>query len=273
MQLAINYSHAAARLVQSGQIDIDTFKTPDWDWLVSEASQLKPVAVHFTLEAGNDNLRLVDWDKVRHLSQITGTPYINLHLDARQMYYPDFSVDTANASEVDQVVKTIISDVKGVAERFGPERVIIENSPYREVEGNTMRLCVQPDMITHVIKETGCGLLLDISHAIISANSLGIGPDEYISKLPLKEVKEMHFAGIQRNQITGQWMDHVSIQESDWHWLDWVLDRVHSGDCGAPKLLAFEYGGVGEPFEWRSSAEVILEQVPMLYKHIKFLND
>jgi hypothetical protein len=68
-------------------------------------------------------------------------------------------------------------------------------------------------------------------------------------------------------------MDHVSIQESDWHWLDWVLDRVHSGECGAPKLLAFEYGGVGEPFEWRSSAEVIIEQVPMLYKHIKFLND
>jgi hypothetical protein len=38
MNLAINYSHAAARLIQSGQIDIDYFKTPDWDWLVNEAS-------------------------------------------------------------------------------------------------------------------------------------------------------------------------------------------------------------------------------------------
>ena len=76
--------------------------------------QLKPVAVHFTLEAGNGNLGQVDWDKVKHLSQITGTRYINLHLDARQSYYPNFSVDTTNASEVEKVVKIILSDVMGV---------------------------------------------------------------------------------------------------------------------------------------------------------------
>ncbi len=273
MQLAINYSNAAARLVQSGQIDINYFKTPEWDWLVNEASQLKPVAVHFSLEAGNDNLGQVDWDNVEHLSQLTGTPYINLHLDARQSYYPDISVDTANAAEVEKVAKIIMFDVMGVEERFGSERVIIENSPYRGEEDNTMRLCVQPDMITRLVNEISCGLLLDISHAIISAKSLGIGPDEYISQLPLGDVKEMHFAGIQRNHISGQWMDHVSTQESDWYWLDWVLDRIHSGDCGAPRLLVFEYGGVGKSFEGRSSAEVILEQVPMLYEHIKFMND
>ena len=147
--------------------------------------------------------------------------------------------------------------------------MIIENSPYRAEEGNTLRLCVLPEMITRVVNETGCGLLLDISHAIISAKSLGIDPDEYISQLPLGKLKEMHFAGIQQNQTTGQWIDHVSIQESDWQWLDWVLDRIHSGECSAPWLLAFEYGGVGEPFEWRSNPEVILEQVPKLYEHIK----
>jgi uncharacterized protein (UPF0276 family) len=215
----------------------------------------------------------VDWDKVEHLSQLTGTPYINLHLDARQSYYPDISVDTANAAEVEKVAKIIISDVMGVEERFGSERVIIENSPYRGEVDNTMRLCVQPDMITRIVNETSSGLLLDISHAIISAKSLGIAPDEYIAQLPLGDVKEMHFAGIQRNHISGLWMDHVAIQESDWYWLDWVLDRIHSGDCSAPRLLAFEYGGVGKPFMGRSSAEVILEQVPMLYEHFKFLND
>ena len=56
MHLAINYSSAAAKLVQDGKINIDYFKTPDWDWMVEEAKTLRPVAVHFTLEAGNDNL-------------------------------------------------------------------------------------------------------------------------------------------------------------------------------------------------------------------------
>ncbi len=264
MHLAINYSSAAAKLVQDGKINIDYFKTPDWDWMVEEAKLLRPVAVHFTLEAGNNSLGEVDWEKVRMLSQFTQTPYINLHLDARHSHYPEIPVNTTNITDVERVLDTILADVMIVVERFEPERVIIENSPYREEEGNTMRLCVLPDIITRVVSETGCGLLLDISHAIITARHLGVEPDKYISELPLHQLKEMHFAGVHQNHITGRLMDHLSIQESDWHWLDWVLTRIHSGEWETPWLLAFEYGGVGGPFEWRSNPEVILQQVPEL---------
>jgi hypothetical protein len=52
-----------------------------------------------------------------------------------------------------------------------------------------------------------------------------------------------------------------------------VLNRIHTGEWNSPWLLAFEYGGVKEPVEWRSNPEVIIEQVPELYEHIKFLND
>lgn len=268
MQLAINYSPEAARLVQSGGIAIDYFKTPDWDWIVSEAALLKPVAVHFTLEAGNNSLCQVDWEKVTRLAQATRTPYINLHLDARQNYYPDLSVDTAKESEVEKVFDVIISDVLEVVKRFGPERVIIENSPYHEDEGNTMRLCVEPALITRVVKETGCGFLLDISHAIISSRLLGMDPDEYISRLPIRQLKEMHFAGIHKDQSTGRWMDHLSIQQDDWHWLDWVLQRIYSGEFNAPWLLSYEYGGVGKIFEGRSNPEVMARQVSELNEHI-----
>jgi uncharacterized protein (UPF0276 family) len=272
MYLAINYSSPAAKLIHAGKINIDYFKTPDWNWMVEEAQSLRPVAVHFTLEAGNDSLGAVDWDKVRQLSQATQTPYINLHLDARQSYYPDFTVDTSNAIEVKRVIDIILADVMCVVKRFGPERVILENSPYRREEGNTMRLCVIPELITRVVNETGCGLLLDISHAIIASRYLSMETDEYISLLPMHQLKEMHFAGVHMDQITNRWMDHLSIQESDWNWLDWVLTGIHSGEYKSPWLLAFEYGGVGGPFEWRSNPEVILEQVPKLYDHIKFLS-
>ncbi len=226
MHLAINYSPAAARLVQSGQIDIDHFKTPNWDWMIEEAGRLRPVAVHFTLEAGNGCLGDVEWDMVEQQLLATHTPYVNLHLDARQSCYPGFATDTEISSEVDTVTRTVLSDIHAVVERFGSERVIIENSPYQGGEGNTMRLCIQPELITRVVEETGCGLLLDISHAIITGTYLGLDPAEYLSQLPVRRLKEMHFAGIHRDEITGKLMDHLSIQEEDWHWLDWVLGRI-----------------------------------------------
>jgi uncharacterized protein len=273
MYLAINYSPAAARLIETGIINIDYLKTPNWDWLIADAGLLRPVTVHFNFDAGNDSLSEVDWDKVHQQMLSTKTPYVNLHLDARQSYYPAFEVVTSIPSEVEVVTNVIISDIMKVVERFGPERVIIENSIYQGVDGNTMSLCVQPSLVTRLVRETGCGLLLDISHAIITAKYLGMPPDEYISRLPVDHVKELHFAGMHQNQASGKWMDHLSIQEDDWQWLDWVLKRVHSGNLGDPCLLAFEYGGVGEPFEWRSNPDVIAEQVPRLYEHIRSIFD
>lgn len=269
MHLAINYSPTAAQLVSAGKIKIDYFKTPDWDWLISEAGQCRPVAVHFTLTAGNGNVDQVDWRKVEHLAHATGTPYINLHLDARQDYYPELAIDTTNMSEVDAVTAIILADVRQVVEHFGPDKVILENSPYHGEQGGTLRLCVQPDLIARVIQQAGCGLLLDLSHAIIAARTLGMDPENYICQLPVKRLKEMHFAGVHRNSITGGWMDHLSILEQDWYWLDWALEHIESGDWSTPWMLAFEYGGIGEPFKWRTNPEVISKQVPELYEHIK----
>jgi uncharacterized protein (UPF0276 family) len=270
MYLAINYSPPAALLVLSGQINIDYFKTPDWEWMVSEAKILRPVAVHFSLESGNNDLRQVDWSDIEHLARITDTPYFNLHLDSMQRNFNWLSVDSTSKSDIEQVFEVLLSDVMIMVERFGSERIIVENSPYRGEVDNTLRLCVEPDLITRVVEETGCGLLLDISHAIITAAHIGMNPYEYLSRLPIHKVKEMHFAGI--HHIKGRWIDHLSILKRDWHWLDWVLARILSGDCSTPWLLAFEYGGVGAEFKYRCDPKVIIEQIPLLYERVQTFN-
>ena len=145
MQLAINYSQPAADLVRSGLIQIDFFKTPDWQWMIDEAKSLRPVAVHYTLEAGNHELSQVDWNILEQLARTTKTPYINLHLDAKQRTFPWLSVNTTQKSDINQVYKIILSDVMELVERFGSDRVIIENSPYHGEAGNTLRLCVEPE--------------------------------------------------------------------------------------------------------------------------------
>ncbi len=273
MLLAINYSPAAARLVESGKINIDYFKTPNWDWIITEARLLRPVAVHFTLDAGNNHLVQANWDEIDQMAQTTGTPYINLHLDARQCDYPELRINTSDTMDIERVYKTIRSDVMAVVERFGAERVIVENSPYQGREGNTLGLCIQPGLIKRLVAETGCGLLLDISHAIVTAKHLGMGPEEYISQLPVDKVKELHFAGIHEDLANGGWMDHLSIQQDDWHWLDWAFRCIQVGAWSKPWLLAFEYGGVGEPFAWRTDPEVISTQVPELYEHMRVITD
>ncbi len=267
MLLAINYSPPAAKLVTAGVINIDYFKTVDWDWMVEEARSLRPIAVHFTLEAGNFSLDGVNWGAVKHLLETTATPYVNLHLDSRHEHFPEMAIDTIDPGDVKRLFSIMVSDVLSVVERFGSDRVIIENSPYRGEAGNTLRPCVEPDLISQVVDRTGCGFLLDISHAFITADNLGMSHEEYFSRLPLHQIKEMHFAGVHR--LEGQLIDHLSILEEDWQHLDWVLARILSGEWSQPWLLAFEYGGVGPVFEWRSDPQVIADQVPQLQKKLK----
>lgn len=204
---------------------------------------------------------------IEQLARTTNTPFINLHLDAKQSAFPNISVNTTDKSDIDYVYQYILSDVLTMVERFGSDRIIIENSPFHGDQGNTLQLCVEPGLISRLIEETGCGLLLDISHAIITSIYIGMDPLEYLSKLPVHKLKELHFAGIHR--IKGRWTDHLSILKRNWHWLDSVLERVRSGDWSMPWMLAFEYGGVGVEFEWRSKPDVILDQVPLLYKRVK----
>jgi hypothetical protein len=66
MNLAINYSRQAARLLRDGHILIDRFKCPDWPTLINEASEYSAVAVHFNLRAGSGKLKDTDWRKFVH---------------------------------------------------------------------------------------------------------------------------------------------------------------------------------------------------------------
>jgi uncharacterized protein (UPF0276 family) len=263
MKFAINYSTQAARLVAQNDINIDRFKCPDWPDLVMEASRLRPVAVHFTLKAGSGNIYKTDWGLVERLLLQTGTDYVNLHLAPERSDFPGIPVE-AGAEERQLVIERMIADVRSAVGHFGAERVIVENVPYRGSEGSVLRPGVEPGAISEVIAETGCGLLLDISHARIAARHLGMDERAYMATLPVDCLRELHFTGL--HNVDGYWQDHLPVLEEDWPMLDWVLGRVRRGEWALPTMLAFEYGGVGEKFAWRSDATVIAEQAPLLYQ-------
>lgn len=269
MKFAINYSHQAARLLADGRIRLDRFKVPDWPWLVAEASAQLPVAVHFTLKARLGRLQNTNWSLVESLLEQTGTPYVNLHLVPEVKDYPFIPAHAPNPEHFALVTDAMLADVVATVEHFGAQRVIVENVPYRGPQGEVLRPAVEPDVIRRIVSETGCGLLLDISHARIAAHHLGVDAREYMQSLPTDQLRELHFTGLHR--LGERLQDHLPVLPEDWLVLEWVLERVRCGDWPHPWLLAFEYGGVGEKFKLRSDEGVIALQAPRLYEMLSQL--
>jgi len=267
IQLALNYSEEAASLVSKDRIDIDRFKTPDWPDMIANAGTLRPVAVHFNLNAGSLRFADTDWARCEALLKQTNTPFLNLHLNAELTDFPGIPVHTPQKRQYKVVADQLIADVAAAVERFGPERVIVENVPYRGSFETTLRPSVEASLIRRIIQTTGCGLLLDLSHARISACYLGVDEFEYLSALPVQNLREMHFTGLR--WLNGKLKDHHPALPVDWRMLRWALDRIQGGEWSTPWLLAFEYGGVGDKFKGRSEREVMLEQLPMLNNLIR----
>ncbi len=267
MKLAINYSRPSAALAAAGHIRVDYFKLPPWPEAIAEAQAFGPLQIHFEIVAGRGDLLQTDWGRVAAIREATGTPFVNLHVFPYASQFPGIPLDTTDEVHIRRVTDALLREVGALVERFGPEAVIAENVPYYGLKGDMLRPGVLPEVLREVCEKTGCGLLLDISHARIAAHHLGMDERDYISSLPVDRVRELHFTGL--HTLDGELRDHLPILPTDWPVLDWALGCIHRGEWGLPWLLAFEYGGIGEWFAARSDPAVIAEQVPMLWERVK----
>lgn len=261
-KLAVNYSPQASELLHTGAIDFHLYKCPNWENLIAAASNQLPVYIHFDFFAGNDFLVDVDWDAIREVMDATCTKYINLHLA------DDPLLDLSNSKQKHQAFKKMTRDIGHVTRQFPAYQVIIENLPYPIMNRTDIRPVIDPQVFTDLLDETGIGLLLDIGHARITAASLGIDEKDYISQFPLQKLAELHITGVGVHE--GLPHDHLRLLDADWSTLDWVLSKIQSGDWREPDIMAFEYGGIGPLFEWRSEINVLKEQVPLLRARLAF---
>lgn len=276
MQFAINYSPEAAELYTEGVITFDMFKCPDWPDLIAQAQQLAPTYVHFPLHAGltADDLN-ARADDIAHWLNTTDTYFVNTHL-----HLPDESgVSPADAETA------LRAHLHTLVARWGRERVIAENIPHKPHESPLRRAVVEPATIRRVVEDADCGFLLDLSHAWITAQTLGIPPRDYIAQLPVERLRELHITGIMwldtetyerllKNanvhvDWTGeQWVDHMAMTDNEWDLLAWALDNIRQGRWGTPRTITFEYGGVGALFRLFSKRDVIAAQVPRFMQMI-----
>ena len=72
-------------------------------------------------------------------------------------------------------------------------RMLLENpSRYLDFEGGTWH---EADFLSEIVRRTGCGLLLDVNNVHVSCVNLALDAHDYLARLPLHAVGEVHLAG------------------------------------------------------------------------------
>jgi uncharacterized protein len=259
VKFAINYSRVALDLRKQNRIQADLLKCPDWPDHWPEFAMAGPVYIHFRLMAGSRHMQSVDWDQIASLRNWSNTPFVNLHISP----YLDWISNLVSEGKADAFAENIFNlayqDVMLASRYFGAENVIVENVPYQDTVGLQARPAVEPELFSRLVAETGCGLLLDLAHARITASQLGIPEREYIQALPLTHLKELHITGLQEED--GLLVDHRPMREEDWLSVQWAFQKIRAGEWSEPWVMTFEYGGLGPGYQERTDAKVIEEQL------------
>ncbi len=267
MKFAINYSPQAEKLWREGQIQVDLFKCPDWPELVKEVSAIHKLYVHCSLITWRGGLDNIDCDLLQRWLDQTETRVINTHFALAQSDLAESSVSP------EAVVEHTSRVLSPLCERFGAENIVIENIPYPESGwiDALLQEVADPAVISEVVRRTGCGLLLDIAHAVRACEGTGRKDIKaYLNALPVQALRELHVVGIlPEPDEDGIRHDHFALTDEDWALTEWALAQIRTEAWRKPDTLAFEYGGLGKRFAWRSDAAVIAAQAPRLYQLAK----
>ncbi len=118
--------------------------------------------------------------------------WVSLHF-----YYED------KFCKLDKIEEICYNNIVTIRELLPDVPILIENVPYKYKEHN---FCFDPKKISHYCEKYDLGLLLDIAHLCAYAGNNDLEVDEYLSKLPLNKVREVHISGFYQDNI-GKYID------------------------------------------------------------------
>lgn len=92
----------------------------------------------------------------------------------------------------EEALKLIVNKINQVQDFLG-RRILVENpSTYLEFSISEMP---EPLFVKEVLKQTDCGLLLDINNVYVSSVNHGFNPIGYLEQIPKDRVGQIHLAG------------------------------------------------------------------------------
>jgi uncharacterized protein (UPF0276 family) len=94
-------------------------------------------------------------------------------------------------------LKHVIARVSQVQDYLERPLVIENPSTYMAYQSSNLS---EAEFLSALVHETDCKLLLDLNNVWVSAHNLGFDPYDYVAKLPLHSVWQIHLAG---HQVSG----------------------------------------------------------------------
>ncbi|HSN95287.1 MAG TPA: DUF692 family protein [Anaerolineaceae bacterium] len=257
MRFAVNYSVPLENLIKAGSLSVDLIKCPEWLNIIGNAQKLGDTYTHNEIALGNNRLKNLDFEKIKFCLELTKTPHLNCHLWGSIPFF------TNSPQELSKQLDIWMRDIEMLRSNLPGYEIICENLP-AESQMPAWDISRFPDLLAEFMLKSDAGLLLDLSHARITAMNYGLEYQAYIAALPTDRLEELHVTGIKPYNSTPH--DHFEMQDSDWEPTTWAAEQIRSHVWKEPRIVAFEYGGVGDIFGWRTNSDHLLDQVPRLQK-------
>jgi uncharacterized protein (UPF0276 family) len=229
-------------LLASGEADVDRLKAGermDETQLAALVAQ-RPALLHVSDGVLWPRGRRWAVDQAR-LARRVDAPWISVHLDigwtplAYRWAGPNPIWRALGKRWAVRSVRRLQAACPGGAALF----VLVENMP--RWTRHRPAYVVDPAFVAGVVEEAGCGLLLDLAHARVAAHFQGEPVHDYLTRLPLDRLVEIHVSGPRplpdSKGAGGGWLfdAHEPMQEVDYGLLAWVLERTR------PRAVTLEY--------------------------------
>ncbi len=144
-------------------------------------------------------------DRARSLLALYRSPWAAEHLQRVHTTDGTYFVDYVFPPlYTEDLLRDYVKNARALREALGAPLVIEPIPTYLHLNVPQMG---EAEFVHRFYAETGCGMLLDVAHALLSAYYAGVPPREFLATLPLERVVELHVAGVEdSSELGGPWI-------------------------------------------------------------------
>jgi len=184
------------------------------------------INLQFAEEMNEQSLKAIGRHDIGYMSFDLGPSCLDIKLnpDENDCFWPNHLSPTLSREDI---MKAASQRLAKIRKAFAGE-ISLENLDYHK--GGAYEHVCEAEFISDALRSLGCGLALDIGHLSVTCFSFGIDPFEYIAKLPLELLREIHLSHAQ-----GDFDMHAAPTEYEYGILSFLLAR------SAPEFIVIEY--------------------------------
>lgn len=126
-----------------------------------------------------------------------------------------------------EALRRVAANIARLQDRL-QRRIAIENpSHYLRLAGHDWD---EPDFLGELVRRSGCGLLVDVNNIFVSAHNVGTDPLDWLDRLPVSAVMEIHLAGHHADGVPGHGLlidsHDAPVAEPVWRLYQHLIERT-----------------------------------------------